>query len=127
MLVNATGSPAGIEFAVKYSDLIFITSPGGAHIESALETLPAHIQTITDAAKKAGRTIKTVINPIIVSADTPEEAEAYARRIFEGKPKSDTKKTFGNTTAAAYDSDAHAWRGRKHSAHKQGLGLGREY
>lgn len=124
VIVNATGSPAGIEFAVKYSDLIFITSPGGAHIESALETLPAHIRTIKDAAKQAGRTIKTVINPIIVSADTPEEAEAYARRIYEGKPKSDTKKTFGNTNAAAYDSDAHAWRGRKDAAHKQGLGLG---
>lgn len=124
VLVNATGSPAGIEFAVKYSDIIFITSPGGAHIESALETLPGHIATIKAAAKAKGRTIKTLINPIIVSRDTPEEAQAYAQAIFDGKPKQQTKQTFSNTSAKAYESDAHAWRGRKDARHKQGLNLG---
>jgi dimethylsulfone monooxygenase len=124
VLVNATGSPAGIEFAAKYSDLVFITSPGGAHIESALETLPEHIKVIKEAAKEMGRVIKTVINPIIVSRDTPEEAEAYAQSIVDGKPKQDSKATFGNTNAKAWDSDAHAWRGRKDARHKQGLGLG---
>lgn len=124
VLVNATGSPAGIEFAATYSDLIFITSPGGAHIESALETLPEHIALIKAAAKAKGRTIKTVINPVIVSRDTPEEAEAYAQSIADGKPKLDSKATFGNTNAKAWDSDAHAWRGRKDARHKQGLGLG---
>jgi FMNH2-dependent dimethyl sulfone monooxygenase len=124
VLVNATGSPAGIEFAASYSDLVFITSPGGAHIESALETLPDHIKVIKEAAKKKGRVIKTVINPIIVSRDTPEEAEAYAQSIADGKPKQDSKATFGNTNAKAWDSDAHAWRGRKDARHKQGLGIG---
>lgn len=124
ILVNATGSPAGIDFAVKYSDLIFITSPGGAHIESALETLPDHIAIIKAAAKAQGRSIKTLINPIVVSRDTPEEAEAYARSIVDGKPKQDSKAVFGNTNAKAWDSDAHAWRGRKDARHKQGLGLG---
>ncbi|KAN0112437.1 monooxygenase [Hyaloscypha variabilis] len=123
VLVNATGSPAGIEFAAQYSDIIFITSPGGAHIESALETLPEHIKVIKEAARKKGRKIKTVINPVIVSRDT-EEAEAYARSIVEGKPKQDSKATFGNTNAKAWDSDAHAWKGRKDARHKQGLGLG---
>jgi dimethylsulfone monooxygenase len=42
VLVNATGSDAGIAFAARYSDIVFITSPGGAHIDSALDTLPAH-------------------------------------------------------------------------------------
>ncbi|KAH8653881.1 luciferase-like monooxygenase [Xylariales sp. PMI_506] len=124
VLVNATGSPAGIDFAAKYSDLIFITSPGGAHIDSALETLPEHIAIIKAAAQARGRAIKTVINPIVVSRDTAEEAEAYAQSIYEGKAKEETTKTFGNTTAKAYESDAHAWRGRKDSRHKQGLGLG---
>src|SRR5476651_543004 len=50
VLVNATGSEAGIAFAAKYSDIVFITSPGGAHIDSALETLPPHIANIKDAA-----------------------------------------------------------------------------
>jgi FMNH2-dependent dimethyl sulfone monooxygenase len=124
VLVNATGSPAGIDFAAKYSDLIFITSPGGAHIESALETLPEHIAIIKAAAKAKGRTIKTLINPIIVSRDTQEEAEAYAQSIVDGKPKRDSKATFGNTNARAFDSDAHAWRGRKDAKNKQGLNLG---
>ena len=73
VLVNATGSPAGFEFAVKYSDPIFITPPGGAHIDSALETLPDHITNINTAVKEAGRTTKTIINPNIISRDTSEE------------------------------------------------------
>lgn len=124
VLVNATGSPAGFEFAVKYSDPIFITPPGGAHIDSALETLPDHITTIKTAAKEAGRTIKTIINLIIISRDTSDDAEAYAQAIFDGKPKQDSTKTFGNTNPKAFDSDAHAWKERKDSSHRQGLGLG---
>ncbi|TVY56805.1 Pyrimidine monooxygenase RutA [Lachnellula cervina] len=115
ILVNATGSPAGIEFAARYSDLIFITSPGGAHIESALETLPAHIDTIRNAAKAVGRSVKTVINPIIISRDTPEEANAYAQSIVDNAIKQPGQKI---------DSDAHAWRGRLDAKNKQGLGLG---
>lgn len=124
MLVNTTGSTASIDFAATYSDLIFITSPGGAHIDSALDTLPEHIALIRAAAKAKGRTIKILINPIIVSRDTPEGAEAYAQSIADGKLKQDSKATFGNTNAKAWDSDAHAWRGRKDNRHKQGLGLG---
>lgn len=121
VLVNATGSPAGIEFAANYSDLIFITSPGGAHIESALATLPEHIAGIKAAALAAGRTIKTLINPIIVSRDTPEEAQAYADGIASGRP-APIGTSFGG--ARAYDSDAHAWRGRLDQTKKQGQNLG---
>ena len=120
VLVNATGSPAGIDFAANYSDLIFITSPGGAHIESALATLPPHIATIRSAARAAGRTIKTLINPIIISRETPEEAQAYAEGIVAGR--SPAGPAFGNNRA--YDSDAQAWRGRLDQGNKQGLNLG---
>ena len=120
VLVNATGSPAGIEFAANYSDLIFITSPGGAHIDSALETLPDHIATIRNAARAAGRRIKTIINPVIVSRDTEKEAQDYARAIVDGRPAANGT-GFGGR---AYDSDAHAWRGRLDNRHKQGLNLG---
>ncbi|KAK1544575.1 methanesulfonate monooxygenase [Colletotrichum paranaense] len=124
ILVNATGSPAGIEFAARYSDLIFITSPGMAHIDSALETLPAHIANIRAAVEAQGRSgVKIIINPIIVSKDTPEEAWAYAESIAEGaKIQAGTKK-FG-TANGAYDSDAHAWRGRKDAKDNKGLNLG---
>jgi len=115
VLVNATGSEAGIAFAAKYSDIVFITSPGGAHIDSALETLPAHVATIKAAAARVGRTVRTVINPVIVSRDTEREAHDYAEAISRNAIKG----AFGG-----YDSDAHAWRGRADASHKQGLGLG---
>ncbi|KAF4483130.1 FMNH(2)-dependent dimethylsulfone monooxygenase [Colletotrichum fructicola Nara gc5] len=123
ILINATGSPAGIEFAAQYSDLIFITSPGTANIESALETLPAHIATIRKVVKSKGRAVKILINPIIVSRDTPEEAWAYARSIAEGTKVQTGTKKFG-TANGNYGSDAHAWRGRKGEQEKQGLNIG---
>jgi FMNH2-dependent dimethyl sulfone monooxygenase len=36
ILVNATGSPAGINYAAAHSDLVFITSPAGHEIGAAL-------------------------------------------------------------------------------------------
>lgn len=120
VLVNATGSPAGIDFATRYSDLVFITSPGGADIQSALETLPDHIATIKKAAKERGRTVKTLINPVIVSRDTPEETHEYLKNIVDGMtPTPEAVRGF-----KAYDSDAHAWRGRKDDRNKQGYNLG---
>jgi len=115
VLVNATGSEAGIAFAAKYSDIVFITSPGGAHIDSALETLPAHIANIKAQAARVDRTVRTVINPVIVSRDTEREAKDYAEAIARHAIKG----AFGG-----FDSDAHAWRGRQDASHKQGLGLG---
>ncbi|KAF2017498.1 flavin utilizing monooxygenase [Aaosphaeria arxii CBS 175.79] len=122
VIVNATGSPAGIEFATDQSDIIFITSPGGAHIDSALETLPAHIANIKDIARQKGRDIKTLINPIVVSRDTTEEADAYATAIWKGKPGQENIQSFGQNKH--YDSDAQAWKGRKDASHKQGLNIG---
>ncbi|EFX04850.1 luciferase-like monooxygenase [Grosmannia clavigera kw1407] len=121
VLVNATGSPAGIEFAAQYSDLIFITSPGGAHIDSALATLPPHIAAIREAAAKHGRTIKIIINPFIVSRDTPIQAEAYAEAIDDGRKN----RAFGRQfSGKPFDSDAHAWKGRLDPKHKQGYHFG---
>lgn len=126
ILVNATGSPAGIDFAAKHSDLVFITSPGGSHIDSALATLPPHIAAIKDRARAFGREAKTLINPIIVSRDTEAEAQAYAHAIHDNKPvlAGPAFAAHGKGTNQGYDSDAHAWRGRADANHKQGLGLG---
>lgn len=120
ILVTATGSPAGIDFGTRYSDILFVTSPGGAHIDSALETLPAHIEAIRARSRHHGREVKTVINPIIVSRDSEREALAYAQAIHDGKPPPGIA-AFGTR---GYDSDAYAWKGRGDSRHKQGLGLG---
>jgi FMNH2-dependent dimethyl sulfone monooxygenase len=118
ILVNATGSEAGIDFAAHYSDLVFITSPGGAHIESALETLPAHTARIRRAAAAYGRKIKTIINPTIVSRETERESLAYADAIVGNKLAP------GQAGSRAYASDAHAWRGRLDANNKQGRGIG---
>lgn len=120
ILVNATGSPAGIDFAAGYSDIVFITSPGGAHIDSAIETLPEHTARIRTAASAKGRQVRTLINPIIVSRDTEKETADYLKAIVSNKPAPGGHQ-FGRST---YDSDAHAWRGRADSTHKQGHGLG---
>ncbi|MGL4286577.1 MAG: LLM class flavin-dependent oxidoreductase, partial [Phreatobacter sp.] len=49
VLVNATGSDAGIAFAGRYSDIVFITSPAGSDIDSALQALPAHTSRVKAA------------------------------------------------------------------------------
>lgn len=118
VLVNATGSDAGIDFAARYSDIVFVTSPGGSGIAAALATLPAHTAQVRAAAARHGRTIRTLINPVIVSRDTEAETQRYADAIVAGK------KGAGESGQRNYDSDAHAWRGRKEGTRDTGRGLG---
>jgi dimethylsulfone monooxygenase len=77
VLVNATGSPAGIAYAAKYSDLVFITSPAGHEIDAALAALPAHNVIIKAAGAEHGRELRTIINPMIVCRETDREAQRY--------------------------------------------------
>lgn len=77
LLVNATGSPAGIAYAAKHSDLVFITSPGGGHVDAAIAALPKHNAEIKNAALANGRRVKTIINPMIICRATEAEARAY--------------------------------------------------
>ncbi|GJH11118.1 LLM class flavin-dependent oxidoreductase [Caballeronia novacaledonica] len=77
VLVNATGSAAGIDYAVRHSDLIFITSPAGADFKDAIGALPAHTATIREGAQRVNRRVRTLINPTIVCRPTEREARAY--------------------------------------------------
>lgn len=81
VLVNATGSAAGIDYAARHSDLVFITSPSGAEIEAALASLPAHIARVRHAAAKENREVRTLINPMIICRPTEQEAKAYYQAI----------------------------------------------
>ncbi|MGD9803490.1 MAG: LLM class flavin-dependent oxidoreductase [Hyphomicrobiaceae bacterium] len=81
VLVNATGSPAGIAYAAQHSDLVFITSPSGNQLAHAVESVPAHAQAIRDAATRVGREIRTIINPMVVCRPTEREAIAYRDAI----------------------------------------------
>jgi FMNH2-dependent dimethyl sulfone monooxygenase len=76
LLVNATGSPAGIAYAAKHSDLVFITSPAGGHVDAALASLPKHNEIKLKAAE-AGREVRTIINPMIICRQTEREARDY--------------------------------------------------
>ncbi|WP_300727623.1 LLM class flavin-dependent oxidoreductase [Pseudomonas sp.] len=118
VLVTATGSEAGIDFAASQSDLVFITNASGAGIRETLEDIPAHVQRIKARARQFGREVRTLINPIIVSRDTEQETRDYLEAIVGNKVAG----SFGNPSA--YASDAHAWRGRAEGSRNTGLGLG---
>ena len=81
VIVNATGSREGIAFAARHSDIVFITSPGGNSMADAVSSLPAHTAAIRDAAREAGRTLRTIINPTVVCRPTEREAIAYRDAI----------------------------------------------
>ncbi|WP_426211786.1 LLM class flavin-dependent oxidoreductase [Pseudomonas sp. TWR2-1-1] len=118
LLVTATGSEAGIDFAASQSDLVFITNSSGSGIRETLEDIPAHVQNIKARARQLGREVRTIINPIIVSRDTEEQTREYLEGIIGNKVPG----SFGNHKA--YASDAHAWRGRTDGSRNTGLGLG---
>ena len=105
LLVNATGSDAGIDFAAEHSDLVFITSPGGGAIEDALASLPAHTARVKAAGLARGRNLRTLINPMIVCRETEREAWEYHDAIVDHVDPVASMQNF--------NSDAHAWRGRK--------------
>ncbi len=106
ILVNATGSDAGIAFAGRYSDIVFVTSPAGSSFDSAIEALPAHTARVKQAALSVGRQVRTLLNPMVICRETERETWAYHDAIV----------AHGDAHARAgarnYDSDAHAWRGR---------------
>jgi FMNH2-dependent dimethyl sulfone monooxygenase len=107
IIVNATGSDAGIDFAARYSDIVFMTSPTGSEIESALASLPAHVARIKAEARAKGREVRTLINPMVVCRETEAETRAYYQAIVDHADPATSPRGFGR-----FDSDAHAWRGR---------------
>jgi FMNH2-dependent dimethyl sulfone monooxygenase len=102
VLVNATGSAAGIGFAAHYSDIVFITSPTGTEFETALAALPAHVAAIKAQARVAGREVRTIINPMVILGETDEQAEAYADEIVAHGAQA-------GFHSGKFDSDAQAW------------------
>jgi FMNH2-dependent dimethyl sulfone monooxygenase len=109
ILVNAGSSEAGLGYAAKYSDLIFITSPGGADIGDALRTLPDHTRHIRELAAGHGREIRTVINPHVICRDTEREVEEVCRAIVEAEDSAAVDGLMGTMTSG----DQTSWRGHK--------------
>jgi len=114
ILVNATGSPAGIDYAATHSDLVFITSPAGHEIDRAINALPAHNALIKAAGAQRGRALRTIINPMIVCRETDAEAHRYHQAIIDA---ADTGAVEGFVTHQQ-TGDAVAWKSHqdKHRA-----------
>ncbi len=106
VLVNATGSDAGIAFAGRFSDIVFITSPGGSTFRDAIEVLPAHAARVKQSAQDVGRQVRTLLNPMVICRETENETRAYYDAIVAHGDGRSPKGFRG------LDSDAHAWRGR---------------
>ena len=106
VLVNATGSPAGIEYAARHSDLVFITSPAGHEIDAALAALPGHNAVIKDAGLKRGRELRTIINPMIVCRETDRDAQHYHQAIVDAVDRG----AVAGFVAHQQSGDAIAWK-----------------
>jgi FMNH2-dependent dimethyl sulfone monooxygenase len=83
LMVNAGSSGAGLAYAARHSDIIFVTSPAGASLDRACEALPAHTHAIKAQARAAGREVRTIINPHVICRETEREAREQYRAILE--------------------------------------------
>ncbi len=116
ILVNATGSDAGIDYAGRHSDIVFITSPGGSDIDSALSSLPAHTERVKQSAIAQGRQVRTLLNPLIIVRETEREAQQYAQDIID---HADHESIAARSRSYG---DAHAWRGHQRGNLRHGVG-----
>lgn len=106
-LVNAASSLAGLDYAAKYSDLIFITGPTGADPEQACGSLPAHNARIKALGRGYCRDVRTIINPHVICRPTEQEARAAYRAILENKDAVAAE----NFVRTFQTGDTASWRG----------------
>jgi FMNH2-dependent dimethyl sulfone monooxygenase len=109
VLVNASGSPTGIDYGVRHSDIMFVTSPAGNQLEDAVTSLPGHVATIRRVAAAEGRQIRTIINPMVLCRDTEREAIAY-RDAIEAAADSEAVENFAEH---GRKGDAQSWRNQR--------------
>ncbi|MDI4648132.1 LLM class flavin-dependent oxidoreductase [Cohnella hashimotonis] len=116
VLATASGSPAGFDYASKYSDVVFVSSPAGEKLEDALPKLPAHVATVKNAAAALGRKIRVIINPTIIVRPTREEAFAYYQAIMDHADLG----AIGSFSARHKAGDSQSW--LEHSARGRAVG-----
>lgn len=80
IIVNASSSGAGMAFAANHSDLMFITRPAGADVYGLLAE---HNRRIKDEAAAMGKTVRTIINPHVICADTEKEAKERRQAFID--------------------------------------------
>lgn len=109
ILVNAASSPAGLDYAARFADLIFITSPAGAALDGAVETLPAHTKGLKARAAAHGRDISTIINPLVICRDTEKEA----REVYDAIVAAEDEEAVDRLFARMSSGNVASWRGHK--------------
>ncbi|XYD12454.1 LLM class flavin-dependent oxidoreductase (plasmid) [Methylobacterium sp. NMS12] len=109
VMVNAGGSPPGIAYGARHSDLMFVTSPAGNQLEDALESVPPHVAAIRKAAEAQGRRLRTIINPMIICRDTEREAIAYRDAIEAAADQV----AVDNFAEHGRRGDAQSWKGQR--------------
>jgi FMNH2-dependent dimethyl sulfone monooxygenase len=80
IVVNASSSGVGVDFAAKHSDLLFITRPAGSDVFGLLKE---HNSKIKQQALEAGHSVRTIINPHVICADTEKEARARKQAFID--------------------------------------------
>ena len=105
ILVAASGSPAGYDFAGRHVDIVFTASPAGADYDGAIDAMPEHVATIKEAARRHGREVKVIIFPLVICKETDAEAVAYRDEIVA---HADTG-SLVNYHARHTTGDAQAW------------------
>ena len=109
IMVSAGSSPAGIDYAARHTDLMFITSPAGADPDEALASLPEHTARIKTAARARGREMKLIIHPMVICRDTEKEARDLAGQIVEHADEEAT----ANFLRPFDQGDQTSWKGFK--------------
>ncbi len=106
IMVSASASPTGFEYAARHSDMVFTSSPAGADFDGAIDALPAHTAQIRAAGAKTGHTPKVIIFPLIVCKETRAEALAYREAIMSRPDWGSIEKFFARHQAG----DGHGWK-----------------
>lgn len=109
IMVNAGGSPPSIAYGARHSDLMFVTSPAGNQLDDAVASVPGHVAAIRAAAAAEGRTLRTIINPMVICRDTEREAIAY-RDAIEAAADHEAVENFAEHGRRG---DAQAWKGQR--------------
>lgn len=76
IMVSASASAAGFEYAAKHSDIVFTSSKSGAPYEKAMQSIPDITAEIDRAFERTGRAHRTIIFPMVVCRATHDEAIA---------------------------------------------------
>lgn len=109
IIVNAASSPAGLDYAARYADMVFITSPGGAEINAALASLPDHTSGIKARARSYGRDVGLIINPHVICRETEKEARDAYDAIVEAGDSEAVDRLVGRMQSGSTAS----WRGHE--------------